>query len=139
MRITIGNFVLCGGQTDDQYPEGVTLEGARVIQIAQRLRAASARPIDRGNKTVQVSFQVTREHETHRAACEYAIQHDTELPSSGLVAFQLEEPTGSSIVYLINGRLQRHVVSPIIGVSTVHAYTLVGGGWTSKKEEAVTQ
>ena len=132
MRITIDNVVLCEGDVSGQYPENLTIDGMRNIQPAQFLRAVNGKPIGRGNRTTRISFAITREHATHHAAVIWAIEHETALPENGLVEILLQGG-GTTRLYLHDGQLESHRVTPIIGCATVHQYTLVGGALNKEK------
>lgn len=135
MRITIGNFVLCGGTETNQFPEQFSVDGSQILDVQQALRAKAVRVVDRGNTTTSISFAVTREHASYLAACAFAMAHHHEIPKSGVVALVCQTP-GAQTYYLQDGRLQSTRCSPIVGVSTVHAYTLIGGAVSTSQPSA---
>lgn len=125
MRITVNNVVLCEGQAKDEYPEQFAIDSQRVVQIAQYLRADNAEPIGRGNRIRRITFRVTREHASHRVACEWAVAHEVSIPQAGTVLIMFED-TGTSKYYLHHGEVETVRCDPIIGCTTIHSYNLVG-------------
>lgn len=132
MRIMIDKVVLCEGDISGQYPEGLSIDGSRKIQIAEFLRATEAEPIGRGNRLRRISFSVTREHADHYTAMIWALDHESELPENGIVSFEFQGG-GNKTLYLHHGQLETHRVSPIIGCSTIHSYNLVGSKFDKEK------
>jgi hypothetical protein len=133
MKITIGTFELCGGAAKDEFPDGMTLDDSYTVQVRKLIRATAAKPINRGNRTVNVSFSVTREHGDHRAACEYALKHSADIPTIGDVVFVCEA-TGTTSLKLLNGTIQKHNVPQIIGCTTIHRYEIIGGEWQGSED-----
>lgn len=130
MRITIDNFVVCGGDVTGEYPEAFAVNDEEILQIAQYLRASASVPIERGNTLVTVSFRITREHGTALLASEYALTHAASIPKTGTVIFQCEGP-GIRKYKFTNGKIKSHKCEPIIGVTTIHNYVIQGGGFTT--------
>ncbi len=126
MRITIGAVPLCEGERSSQFPDRFAIDGKRLVQIREFLRADYAKPKGRGNRTHRIAFAVTREHANHRAAVEWSVAHEASIPESGQIQI-IAEYRGRTTYYLWYGEVESCVLDPIIGCSTVHTYTLIGG------------
>lgn len=125
MKIKINNYPLADGAL-----EGVSqfkINGQRVSQVAQFLRAAAVRVFNRGNLQTTVTFAITRAHESLMAAELFILEHDLNLPPQGLVTFTAGgAETQETERYLADAMI---TVSDreYIGVTTIHHYTVVGG------------
>lgn len=124
MRLTIAKFALCEGAREDQYPDAVSLNGERMVDVKEFLRAADAEPCARGNRVTTLSFRVVRGHDSHRAAMEFACLHEVEIPDSGDIVLELEGD-GSTKLELTNGELKNVKCDEVFGCATVHTYNLV--------------
>lgn len=131
MKIKIGNFSL--SEIGELSPDSLRVNGKRLTQISAALRAASSQIWNRQNTVTTITFSITREHADVRAAEEYLIQHEADIPSSGICEFIChDESGGESSFYLDTGCLET-TEAYNIGCSTIHSYTLIGGRITSTK------
>lgn len=131
MIIKINDFVLC--DVGQLAPDTLRINGRRVTQTAQRIRAAAAAVWNRLNTVTTISFSVVREHQDVLTAESFLIQHEVEIPQSGVVSFKCYNIGGSeSVFYLDCGGLETTEAS-YIGCSTQHTYTLTGGRITTEK------
>lgn len=125
MRITVGNFVLCGGERASERLEAFALDGQRLLQEEELVGAAEEGCFDRGNSRRAISFRVTREHDTFLDSEDYALEHDEGIPDGDqVVEYQAEGSTRRSLFQ--RGHVERHRVE-VTGVTTFHTYTIVGG------------
>jgi hypothetical protein len=72
-----------------------------------------------------------RTHGSLREALEYAVRHHASIPKTGQVALVAEGVDGQTTTYLRDGHVAMHTVDPIIGLTTIHTYKLVGGDFTA--------
>jgi len=126
MIIKIGTTILAGEKPTEQ-PDGLQINGRRLGQEGNFLRAVQARMFDRGNVKMTVAFSVHRQHADILTAQYFVVKHAADLPGSGTVDISAESEAGAEAhLYLenalltITGHQQR-------GVSTIHAYTIEGG------------
>ncbi len=96
MRITITDSAGATTLLADhgrEGPSGMSLERQFAEQIQEFLRGAAARPVDRGNALIQLSFEVRREHASITAAQVYWFDRLTTVPRSGNVVLQFDDQT----------------------------------------------
>jgi hypothetical protein len=129
MLVSIGNYALCDGTRSGGV--GVTrlqFKVLRDIQIAQIFRAEEIETFDRGNRETLVTFEVSRTFANQEAADVFILQHETTLPSLGIVTFTAFLPNGQKVVrYLAGGKVHSHELVEQIGVTTRHQYIIIGG------------
>jgi hypothetical protein len=129
MLISIGNYALCDGTRTGGV--GVTRLRFRVlrkIQTALIFRAEEVETFDRGNRETEVTFEVSRTFLNQEAADVFILQHETTLPSVGIVTFTAFLPNGQKVArYLAGGKVRSHELVEQIGVTTRHQYSIVGG------------
>jgi hypothetical protein len=100
----------------------------RKIQTAEIFRAEEIETFDRGNRETEVTFEVSRTFANQEAADVFILQHETTLPSVGIVTFSAFLPNGQKVVrYLAGGKVRLHALVEQIGVTTRHQYTIIGG------------
>jgi len=129
MLVSIGTFQLCDGTRSGGV--GVTRLHFRVtrkIQLAELFRGAEVETFDRGNRETTATFEVSRTFPTQEAADVYVLQHESTLPSSGIVTFTAFQPNGQKVVrFLADGKVRLHQLVEQIGVTTRHQYIIIGG------------
>ena len=114
-------------------PDSLHVNGERVIQIADLLREDSANFFNRKNAKTIITFSVTREHDSVRLAEAYLLQHEAEIPDSGIVEFiSYDELGGEDSFYFPTGFLKT-TDAAYNGCTTFHSYTLIGGRITTDK------
>ena len=125
MRVTLGTFVLCGGEADNEFPAGLSIDDEPVVDVVPYLRAAAAVPLARQNWSMKIDLTVEREHASHRVACEFAGLHRMTMPTTGDIILQFEGE-GVTRCKLVNGIRGPIKCPDITGCSTIHRYTLLG-------------
>jgi len=130
MKIKIGEFWLC--EDGQLAPNSLRINGRRQVQIAQFLRASAARPLNRMNTVTTLSFSVVREHDSTRAAEEYMLQHEVAIPAAGSVTFICQDEHGAESLFYFDAGVLETTEASQVGVSTEHAYALLGGRVTIK-------
>ncbi len=137
MRITIGDYVLCEGRREVQYPRDWAGSTQQDVDPRKLFRASAAKPTGRGNRVTPISFGVHRIHGSHRAACEFIVSHLADMPETGVIAFQFEDEAGGvTVYYLTDGQVVGVTWPPVVGVSTYLTYSLTGGVFTATKPTA---
>jgi hypothetical protein len=133
MLISIGNYKLVDGTPSGGLGlTGLRFSVRRKIQIVEPLRAEQAEPINRGNKITTCRFSVIRNFATQDTADVFLLMHESDLPDSGLVTFIAIRSNGQRVLrYLTAGVIESQDMTPQIGLTTVHSYTLVGGLMTT--------
>lgn len=114
---------LCGN--DDALQVG-EVGGKNVLDIFQPARGAEVKVFDRGNYQSQVSFTVTKLHNSIADARDFQMQHLVGIPSAGVL--RMENPGGSSSTqwtYIKGGFNDVRVKA--IGATTVASYSFTGG------------
>ena len=133
MLINIGSYKLVDGTSQGGMGlTGLRFSVRRKIQIVEPLRSEQAEPINRANKLTTCTFSVIRNFPTQDAVDVFLLMHESDLPDSGTVTFTTFTDTGGAVVrYLTSGVIESQDMSPQIGLTTVHSYTLVGGLMTT--------
>lgn len=132
MKIRLNNIWITGTDMRER-PGDLRINGQRVEQDAQFLRAAQARVFDRQNVMTTITFSIAREHASEQDAEYFILTHYADLPGNGTALLIAEDSTGrEKNLYLENAVLvvtdHRHM-----GVSSFHDYTLKGGILTDVK------
>lgn len=123
MKISIAGFDLAKGGREG--PQGFSVNGQRVVQAATFLRGDASRQIARGNRTTTIGFAVARGHNTIQDAERFCLEHELDVPDSGLIILTAGE--GATTVSRFLTGCVVSVESDYEGVMTVTRYTLVGG------------
>jgi hypothetical protein len=126
MKLLLGNRALAAGVDCEEEPFAVSLEVIGIVQIANTLRAASASPIDRGNRRTELQFSVLRRHASISAATDYLFCHGASLCDLAGTATLIGEGPSQTAFTLSNAVL-RSVRGVQDGATTTHTYTIVGG------------
>jgi hypothetical protein len=128
MRIVIqsgaNETILCGGDESSQYPENLRVNGRRIAQIAEFIRAAHAGVYNRKNRRVRISFQLTREYEFAWIAAEALLVAAAELPETGTVLFTCQGG-GRKVLQLVDAVIESDDAY-LVGVSVITSYNLIG-------------
>ena len=119
------SFDLIAGLGESEFDEDFKINGQRVVQIGEYLRAENSRPFNRGNRKTTVSWAATKEHGSFAAAEAFLLEHETDIPDVGALVC-IAEGSGQTSFVLSDAQLQTHDGSRI-GVSTLHKYLFVGG------------
>jgi hypothetical protein len=130
VKIFLGNRVLAGGIDEEQEPFDMQLEVSGQVQVILALRAECGRPIDRGNRTVELRFFVMRRHPSACAATEFLLSHGSSLKDLEGTATVVVESPSQSIFYIPSAVLRR-VQGVQDGPHTTHGYVILGDQLTT--------
>lgn len=101
--------------------------GERSTDIQRRVRALTAKAVDRKNLATTITFSTTRKFSSARLAFLYTLDHDTAVGCEGTLVMVAIEGGTTSTRHLLNA-----VVSPptrqVIGCTVLLSYTVTGGG-----------
>ena len=126
MVITIGSETICDGADrtagKNAGPSGLRLIGRRATQVLQYLRATDAEPVDRGNRTSELSFSIKRLCASVAAAEEYCALHPASVTGSGTLTMT----NASSAVRMLNAVLDT-VDCSYVGATVFVNYHATGG------------
>lgn len=97
-------------------------------ELILRVRAATAKMVDRGNLATTITFSTSRVFATAAEAFLYTLDHDGALPRAGTLFMETAKPSGAAYSrYLVDV-----VISPpsrrVVGCSALLEYTATGGG-----------
>lgn len=97
-------------------------------ELIQRVRAATAKMVDRGNLATTITFSTSRQFATPAEAFLYTLDHDGALPRAGTLVMETAKPSGAAY----SRYLMDVVISPparrVIGCTALLDYTATGGG-----------
>lgn len=132
MRVKLGGTWITGDSMRER-PRDLRINGARVVQDAQFLRASAGRSFDRSNLKTSVSFAISREHSSIQAAEAFILAHYCELPGSGTLELHAEATTGGVKQYYMTNAVLSVTGGSVNGVSTDHSYEITGGILTTTR------
>lgn len=125
MKISIENIVLAKGHSHCEEPKDLNIQGSKELQVSSLLRAKEVMVYDRGNTKIIVTFRVARQHPSAEEALINTMAHTETVTSiHGNATFEIEDSSNTSF-HLTNASV-RHVSSHINGVTSYHAYELIG-------------
>ena len=132
MQITIGGTTLCHGPArtlgNAMGPLGkLSITGQFTVQVARFLRAASAKPIQRGGRLTTIAFSVEREYANAAAVGTFLATHLAALPLDGTLVLTLD---GGGTLSWTNAVLNNYDFHQI-GVTLQLAYTYAAGALTT--------
>lgn len=125
MRVTIGTFVLA--DHDKTSVSNFRINGSRLVQVAELVRAETVQVFGRGNRKTTVTFDVSREHADVRTSETFILGHATNVPESGLITFEAISASGALTRRYLNAAVCSVVDCSYAGVTTVHTYQIIGG------------
>jgi hypothetical protein len=132
MKISIQNkagqtFLLCDGPNK---LEAWSNAPQWQVDVSTPFRATSARPLRAHNCVRKISFRVTREHGNFMLAQAYELDHAADLIPFGIVTFTCRGGAGNAeqAFHALAGI--ESAPGEIIGVTTIHTYTLTCGAVT---------
>jgi hypothetical protein len=118
-------FELAG--RDKDTVSDFVIQGTRLGEVAEFLRAESALPLDRKNRRLAISFRVTREHADVNAAEKYILEHEGRIKhGAGKVYFVSGGGNLPGFILTITNVLLEACESTYLGVSTFHSYRMQG-------------
>ncbi len=126
MFITIGEYELCDGTLSRGFAAtDLRLRITRSIEVVQALGVADPSTYDRGTRTIDLSFTVTRVHASIKEAEVFFSKHENSVPQSGSV--KLTSSNGLVVAFIANALLIEFRLISQIGASTFITYHIVGG------------
>lgn len=132
MKITIlpssGSPLICGNDAVGEFITDYQPDHARNFQDRKLFRAMYAGRFARGNRLNIVKWQVDREHPDYDASFEFYNTHADSIPDEGA----LEVNQGGITLWLTDATFDAPKCIKFAGVTTVFAYTAVGGAWSTK-------
>ncbi len=132
MIIKIATTTICDGPTRNQDasggPSDLEIDSETHAQVARYLRAANAKPIDRGNALHAVRFGVSRLCASAAAAHEWFLNHIATVPRKGTLTLEQGETaiTMDDAHLVIRGRVR--------GLTVFLSYTIQAGAITIPEE-----
>ncbi len=125
MLISIGPYALCDGTIDGgMSATNLRLRYTRAIEVVQGLGSTNPATFDRGARTIDLSFTVTRVHPSIKEAEVFIAKHDSTVPDSGVIALTT---TGGEVAFIANGIAVELQVISQIGASVFYSYRITGG------------
>lgn len=122
------SFDLIAGLSSAEFDQEFKVNGQRLVQVREHLRAVNAKPTRRGNRKTTISWSATKEHASMHDAEAFLLEHEVSIPSAGTLVC-IAEGSGQSAYELSDAALQSHV-GQRIGVATLHQYIFVGGAFS---------
>jgi hypothetical protein len=122
-----GSVILADTDRGDVI-EDESLNGERLAQVEELLRAEAAQPINRGNNRQEVTFTVSRIHPDPVCARNFIFTHAQALAAE--TADNVTFKNGDFKPNTLNDALVRAERGRRIGLTTYHTYTILGGYFT---------
>jgi hypothetical protein len=130
VKIKAGNVTLVNEGTDGLLRR-FDVEEQRLLEVAEYVRADYIEVLDRKNRRSALSFEVIRLFESFDQAGAFLIDHLLDVPAKCHVALTFYGADGAfKTRYLLNAGVQRVGNGIVVGVSTIHAYQIIGGQFT---------
>jgi hypothetical protein len=129
IEIYCGPTLLADGTGSGGRVEELTLNGVRVIQEGQPLRADWIVLFGRGNRKNTISMVITQQFATLLAALQAALQANDNLPVTADLVLNYTDPTGPGISCLIPGAGWNPIEAKPKGLSATFKFTAFGGQW----------
>ena len=109
------------------------VNGQRVLQVVDLARAEYVTVYGRGNRRTTISFQVTRQHRSEWEATEAVLDHDAEIPETGLLELVITDNGRTIKRWLANAGVESVQMVGQIGATTQWAYSIIGGEVLKRK------
>ncbi len=120
--------IFLAGSTGFEEPSNFRLNGQRVVEIAEFLRAEYVKIFYRNNRKTTVSFQTARLHANIQTAEAFVMDHDATVTVMGLLEIALVSDKGAQTFrYIDNAAVESVTLVSWTGLTTVHEYSIVGG------------
>lgn len=125
MKIKWDSLWLSDEFAADGYQSGLSLNGRQIVQEAQFLRAAQSQFFARGNRSVSLSFSVTRVFSSVSAAEQFFLGHyATIVDGPATLTCRCKNTDGTTTDVLIQNAVLESLSEPrYIGVSVNISYT----------------
>ncbi len=125
MLIAIGSYPLCNGTIEGGLAAtNLRLRFTRSIEVVQELGSSNPATFDRGTRTIDLSFTITRVHESIKEAEVFISKHNDTVPDSGIVALTT---TAGEVAFIANGVAVEFQLISQIGSATFFSYRITGG------------
>lgn len=123
-----GSFTTCiiasGGRDE---PGDLRVTSRPIVQIAQGLRWDAIKTFDRRNTQTEITFTITKTHATTMAAEKFALEYRSQIPRRGNVTMTMAVGQSlGSVRQLLDASIDMQTTA-IIGVTTFHQFTIIGG------------
>lgn len=129
MKIVIGgSYTLIAGGAES--PEDQEVNAQELLQVAEALRAVSAKAYNRGNLVRTHTFQITREYASIGAAERALFEHPTQVLKTGNIVITFEPCTGSDPYITLTDATVHAYAARQTGVSIRWRYTITSGAGT---------
>lgn len=113
--------IAAGGK---ESPKNFRISATRDVQVLKFLRGLNAKSVNRGNRQVNVVFEVTRLFDNEEEAERFVLEHENTLPGGGEVHFISELNT--NVLKLRDAVLTQNE-SSYMGATSFHSYQISGG------------
>lgn len=131
MRITFDGTVLCDnanrGAATGSGPGDFRLNGSRLTDPADFVRASEGAEYDRGNARTRITFAVYREHASVQDAEYFCLTHYKALSGSGVALFIARSSTGATVQVTLAKAVLKVTDHEYTGATTTHRYEIAGG------------
>lgn len=132
--------VLLCNSTRSLAEHNLRLNGRRVIDVVDLVRADFAEGFFRGNRRNTLSFDVSRDSDLDvkpfadaEAAFAFALDHGDSFDEEGLIRITLKGTKTNVVRWMNNAFVEAHDLSELIGVSTKYNYTINSGAITADR------
>lgn len=116
------------GANSYEEPNNFKLNGQRVVEIAEFLRAEYIKVFYRNNRKTSISFQTARLHANIQTAEAFVMDHESTVTVMGLLEITLVSDKGAQTFrYINNAAVESVTLVSWTGITTIHEYSLVGG------------
>jgi len=124
MKVFLNGNYLAGDPADPMKTQasGLRVNGDRVVQESPRVEATGMKVRGKKNLKHTITFNVTRTHASQEAAELFILDHPEAMPDSGTWTFETNGVATREIIAAL-----KSVVCTQTGITTRHAYTLIGG------------
>jgi hypothetical protein len=126
-------FVLCNS-TRSLAEHNIRLNGQRLVDYVDLVRAEYAKAFDQGNRRTLLSFDVTRDGDFDgrpfrdaEGALAWAFDQDAALPVVGHCRVTLRGRVTDTIRWIDNATVQTTQLSQVVGLAHTYTYTINGG------------
>lgn len=125
MQIWIGTYQLA--QEGRGGVSSFTSRPRRNIEIKEGVRRSTIRAVPRDNLKRLYSFSVSRQHESPGDAEVFVLDHESQVPASGVLRLVARNTDGQETERFIEAAVIEVCDSSYIGSSTIHSYSIIGG------------
>lgn len=114
-------------------PANLVIDGGRILQIDDLVRATHVSIKDRSNKSTTISFSVNREHKSYADAQVFCLEHNEELPGVGALRIDMRKDNGGLIARLCERAGLQGVRTYHKGCRTESSYVFICGEFITPK------